>query len=59
MEHNTQDKFLNLMQTVLDEIKSPADDYNAHSLNSCLSRLTEAYQVYLEVIHRSSDKNLR
>ncbi|WP_449461280.1 hypothetical protein [Streptococcus suis] len=58
MEHNTQDKFLDLMQTVLDEIKSPADDHNAHSLNSCLSRLTEAYQVYIEVIHRSSRKNL-
>lgn len=59
MEQNTQDKFLDLMQTVLDEIKSPADDYNAHSLNSCLSCLTEAYQVYLEVIHRSTDRNLR
>ncbi|HFU4217794.1 TPA: hypothetical protein ACGO8M_001191 [Streptococcus suis] len=56
---DTQDKFLDLMQTVLDEIKSPADDHNAHLLNSCLSRLTEAYQVYIEVIHRSSYKNLR
>ncbi|MCO8241140.1 hypothetical protein NKE68_04165 [Streptococcus suis] len=56
---DTQNKFLDLMQTVLDEIKSPADDHNAHSLNSCLSRLTEAYQVYIEVIHRSSYKNLR
>ncbi len=56
---DTQNKFLDLMQTVLDEIKSPTDDHNAHSLNSCLSRLTEAYQVYIEVIHRSSHKNLR
>ena len=44
----TQDKFLNLMQTVLDEIKTSENDYSTHLLNTCLSHLTEANKDYLD-----------
>lgn len=55
--NETQNKFLNLMQTVLDEIKASKDDYSAHLLNTCLSHLTEANKDYLDVLHHNSDKN--
>ena len=55
--NETQDKFLDLMQTVLDEIRTSENDYSAHLLNTCLSHLTEANKDYLDVIHHNSDKN--
>ncbi len=55
--NETQDRFLNLMQTVLDEIKISKNDYRTHLLNTCLSHLTEANNDYLDVIHYNSDKN--
>lgn len=55
--NETQNKILNLMQTVLDEIKISENDYSAHLLNTCLSHLIEANKDYLDVIHHNSDKN--
>ena len=54
--NETQDKFLDLMQTVLDEIKTSENDYSAHLLNTCLSHLTEANKDYLDVIHQKGTK---
>ena len=55
--NETQNKFLNLMQTILDEIKTSENDYSARLRNTCLSHLTEANKDYLDVIHHNSDKN--
>ncbi|HGC7957127.1 hypothetical protein ACDK62_10200 [Streptococcus dysgalactiae] len=55
--NETQNKFLELMQAVLNEIKTPENDYSAHTLNTCLSHLTEAYKDYLDILRHNSDKN--
>lgn len=46
--NKTQNNFLALMQTVLDEIKTSTDNSKTFRLSRSMNNLVEAYNNYLE-----------
>lgn len=45
------EKYLELMQSTLDEVKASKDDYKTIKLGIALNQLTEAYASYIESTH--------